>query len=60
MVDRARNQKDKSEERKTDRNDLPAAGPHARRDLINPDLTPGSGILPDPGDEDDPNLQPTG
>ncbi|HYF54203.1 MAG TPA: hypothetical protein VEA41_08085 [Salinarimonas sp.] len=29
--------------------DLPAAGPHARPDLINPDSTPGTGVLQEPG-----------
>ena len=26
----------------------PAAGPHAKAELTNPDSTPGSGLLPDP------------
>jgi hypothetical protein len=56
--------KEKSEKssprRVTHQEDLsaPPAGPHARPDLINRDLTPGTGVLPDP-DSDDPNLQPT-
>jgi hypothetical protein len=29
--------------------DLPAAGPHARSDLTNPDSTPGTGLLQEPG-----------
>jgi|GEM_PF-3534512 len=29
----------------------PPAGPHDRPDLINPDATPGSGILPSPDDD---------
>ncbi len=29
--------------------DLPAAGPHARSDLVNPDSTPGTGVLQEPG-----------
>ncbi len=37
--------------------EMPPAGPHARPELTNPDLTPGSGILP--GGADDPNPQPT-
>lgn len=31
--------------------DMPAAGPHARRDLTNPMATPGAGALPDPDDD---------
>lgn len=30
---------------------MPAAGPHARADLTNPDATPGTGSLPDPEDD---------
>jgi hypothetical protein len=30
---------------------MPAAGPHARPELTNPDATPGTGSLPDPEDE---------
>src|SRR3954452_22255420 len=37
---------------------IPPAGPHARPDLINRDLTPGSGMLPD-ADSEDPNMQPS-
>jgi hypothetical protein len=37
---------------------IPPAGPHARPDLINRDLTPGTGMLPDP-ESDDPNMQPS-
>jgi hypothetical protein len=29
--------------------DLPPAGPHARPDLVNPDATPGTGVLQEPG-----------
>ncbi|MGO4706383.1 hypothetical protein AB4072_11500 [Microvirga sp. 2MCAF38] len=29
---------------------LPAAGPHAKPELTNPDATPGTGSLPDPGE----------
>lgn len=36
----------------------PAAGPHAREELTNPDLTPGTGALPAVGD-DESNVQPT-
>jgi hypothetical protein len=28
--------------------DFPAAGPHAKPELTNPDATPGTGLLPDP------------
>ena len=38
---------------------MPAAGPHARPELTDEDLTPGSGMLPKPGDAD-PNQQPSG
>lgn len=30
----------------------PAAGPHAKPSLTNPDATPGAGALPDVGDRD--------
>jgi hypothetical protein len=30
----------------------PAAGPHSKPSLTNPDSTPGTGALPDPGDRD--------
>jgi hypothetical protein len=36
---------------------MPAAGPHARRELTDHDKTPGSGMLPS---EDDTNPSPTG
>jgi hypothetical protein len=38
---------------------VPAAGPHAKPSLTNPDATPGTGVLP-PVEGDDPNVQPTG
>ena len=31
---------------------LPAAGPHDKPHLTNPDATPGAGSLPEPGDHD--------
>jgi len=31
---------------------MPAAGPHDKPDLTNPDATPGTGSLPEPGDHD--------
>ncbi|MGJ5175684.1 hypothetical protein ACQR16_02700 [Bradyrhizobium oligotrophicum] len=37
--------------------DMPAAGPHARPELTDKDKTPGTGILPEPGDS---NPSPTG
>lgn len=37
---------------------IPPAGPHARPELTNPDLTPGTGVLPN--DDNDANPQPTG
>ena len=30
----------------------PAAGPHSKPSLTNPDSTPGTGALPDVGDQD--------
>jgi hypothetical protein len=39
--------------------ELPAAGPHARPDLVNQDATIGSGMMPDAEDEDG-NQGPTG
>ncbi|MDF2971270.1 MAG: hypothetical protein K0R61_1720 [Microvirga sp.] len=30
----------------------PAAGPHSKPSLTNPDSTPGTGALPDAGDQD--------
>jgi hypothetical protein len=30
----------------------PAAGPHSKPSLTNPDATPGTGALPDAGDRD--------
>jgi hypothetical protein len=36
---------------------LPAPGPHARPELLDPEKTPGAGTLPEP---DDPNPSPTG
>ena len=33
--------------------DPPAAGPHAKPELTNPDSTPGSGLLPDPAHPSD-------
>ncbi len=38
---------------------MPAAGPHARPELINPDATPGSGMF-QPLEADDENMQPSG
>ena len=40
------------------REKIPAAGPHAKPELTNPDATPGTGMLP-PIDDDDPNVQPS-
>ncbi len=31
----------------------PAAGPHAKPELTNPDATPGAGLLADPADPQD-------
>ena len=31
---------------------MPAAGPHDEPHLTNPDATPGTGSLPEPGDRD--------
>jgi len=46
-------------ERKETSATLPSAGPHARPELTNRDLTPGTGMLPDP-ESHDPNMQPSG
>lgn len=35
--------------------DYPAAGPHAKPHLTDPDRTPGTGALPDPGRPKDPD-----
>jgi hypothetical protein len=35
------------------------AGPHAKPELTNPDVTPGTGMLPPVETPDDPNMQPT-
>jgi hypothetical protein len=54
-------QNGKRQEKTPDRRspfDMPPAGPHARPELINPDLTPGTGVLPDL-ESNDPNSQPT-
>jgi len=32
--------------------DQPAAGPHSKPSLTNPDSTPGTGALPDAGEQD--------
>jgi hypothetical protein len=45
--------RDRSEERV-----LPPAGPHARAELTNRDLTPGTGMLADPESQDG-NMQPS-
>ncbi|WP_349370774.1 hypothetical protein [Salinarimonas sp.] len=49
--------REKAEPEKKER--MPPAGPHDRPDLINPDATPGSGILPSP-DERDGETDPAG
>lgn len=38
---------------------MPAAGPHAKPELTNPDATPGTGSLPEPGEASDGDMQPT-
>jgi hypothetical protein len=44
-----------------ERDEMPSAGPHARPDLMDPDKTPGCGVLPPIGSKDrDGNMQPTG
>ena len=50
----------KASTEKASDDDMPAAGPHAKPELTNPDATPGSGMFPAPGDEDDTNAQPSG
>lgn len=39
---------------------MPSAGPHADPRLMNPDATPGSGVIAPIGETDEPNLQSTG
>lgn len=36
-------------ERERREKDMPAAGPHARKELTDPMKTPGTGSLPEPG-----------
>jgi len=38
----------------------PAAGPHAKTELMDEEKTPGAGALPPVGESDDANAQPTG
>jgi hypothetical protein len=38
---------------------MPAAGPHAKPELTNPDNTPGTGALPSAGEASDNDMQPT-
>lgn len=49
QADRAAPQKDRSGR------DIPAAGPHDKPSLTNPDATPGTGVLPEPGAENGTN-----
>ncbi|MGY3448580.1 hypothetical protein [Bradyrhizobium sp. USDA 4353] len=46
-----------SESRKPANETLPPAGPHARPELTDSEKTPGTGMLPEPGDS---NPSPTG
>jgi hypothetical protein len=39
--------------------ETPPAGPHAKPELMNPDLTPGTGALPPTGNDGEENMQPT-
>ncbi|MDB5640804.1 MAG: hypothetical protein JWN07_121 [Hyphomicrobiales bacterium] len=39
---------------------MPNAGPHADPRLMNPDATPGSGVIAPIGETDEPNSQSTG
>jgi hypothetical protein len=43
--------------KQTPPSDIPPPGPHARPELLDPEKTPGTGMMPDP---DDPNPSPTG
>ena len=43
-----------------DDDEIPAAGPHAKPELTNPDATPGSGMFPEPGDDDAADAPPSG
>jgi hypothetical protein len=38
---------------------MPAAGPHARKDLTDYEKTPGSGMLPGPDEDEESNMQPS-
>ncbi|MFL6799802.1 MAG: hypothetical protein ACJ8F3_20600 [Xanthobacteraceae bacterium] len=58
-ADEASHAGDRENANSTKSEGVPAAGPHARPELINPDLTPGTGVLPDPK-ADEPNAEPTG
>jgi hypothetical protein len=48
----------KKPDRQRARDHLPPAGPHARRDLIDAEKTPGAGTLPTAEGEDE-SVQPT-
>jgi hypothetical protein len=48
---------DKPEAEQPEREAVLPAGPHSRPDLIDPEKTPGSGMLPEPGDS---NPSPSG
>ena len=47
----------KREEDPRPQREKPPSGPDARPELLDPEKTPGTGMLPDP---DDPNPSPTG
>jgi hypothetical protein len=48
--------REKPQQRKP-RPEMPSPGPHARPELTDPEKTPGTGMLPEPGDA---NPSPTG
>jgi hypothetical protein len=46
--------------KKEGQKEAPAAGKSRKRSKINPDATPGTGMLPPADGDDDPNMAPTG
>ena len=68
MADETRRQDDKApdappaqqKKAKQKQGGMPSAGPHADPRLMNPDATPGSGVIAPIGETDDANAQSTG
>jgi hypothetical protein len=44
--------KRKNQAARSDKPAPPSAGPHSEPELVNPDATPGAGVLPAPGAQD--------